>query len=361
MKHRSHTGRIPLTTVLAIILATLLLVLPLATGCSSGKSAATDQWIFGLYSKDWINSFYAKTPVAEQKWVEHAQVTVGWSVVEPQAGVFDWSKIDATVDALRSHGVKTFCFTLDKYLPAWAGPRYGPPANLDDWRGFVRAAAEHYKGTVEFYQIWNEPSRDPAWKAAHNSPYQLFGGNVRTDYPPMLEAAYQEIKAVDKDAVVICAALNDELGNSVKPEDGTGLYREMLGPGYSVARNCDAIAVHPYYQPEEWGIYYGLIQDIVRGYGLKQEVVVTEIGWMHNIPNGQEVQRAAIDGVGIGPLVERGCKKIWVYTDLDDPPDQRYDFDYGLFDYQGNPVLAWNSFKDWVARFRGSNESESSK
>ncbi len=359
MRNRSSVLR---RSGIAVVVLALAVVVPvsLLAGCSSqSKPKEKDlsaQWVMGLYSKDWINRFYALTPVSEHTWVKQAMVTVGWSDVELRRDQFNWTELDTTVSTLEANGVTDICFTLDKYLPAWAGPRYGPPNNLDDWRGFVRAVAEHYKGKVHYYQIWNEPSRDPAWQAAHNSPYLFFGGNVRKDYPPMLQAAYEEIKAVDAHTMVICAALNDEQGSSTRPEDGTGLYAEMLGPGYKVVDYCDAIAVHPYYQPAEWATYYGLIQNIMNGYGIKKELVVTEIGWPHNFPNGLEVQREALAQQGIGALIGQGCKKFWVYTDMDDPPGQTYDFDYGLFDYQGNPLPAWNSFKDWVASPRFANQ-----
>ncbi len=345
--------------VVSAIAAVLLLASFLAAGClstraTSSKStqALSREWIMGLYSRDWVNRFYKLTPASEQRWVEHALVTVGWSDVEPQAGQFDWGKLDATVNALQGHGVKDIAFTLDKYLPAWAGPKYGPPKNLDDWRGFVRGVAERYRDKVDFYQIWNEPSRDPAWKAANNSTYQYFGGDVKKDYPPMLQAAYEEIKQTDPGSMVICAALNYEQGGSTRPEDGTELYATMFGPGYHLQDYCDAIAVHPYYQPAEWGIYYGLLQDIMDGYGIQKELVVTEIGWPHNFPGGPQVQQEALAGQGIGALMQQGCRKFWLYTDLDDQPEQRYDFDYGLFDYQGNALPAWNSFKGWVLAFR---------
>ncbi len=354
----SNRSRVLRRGGIALVVLALAVIVPVSflAGCSSqSKPKEKDlstEWVMGLFSKDWVNRFYAMTPVSEHSWVQAAMITVGWRDVEPQRGQFDWTKLDATMSTLEANGVTDFCFTLDKYLPAWAGPKYGPPKSLDDWRGFVRGVAERYKGKVDYYQIWNEPSRDPAWMAAHNSPYQFFGGNVRTDYPPMLQAAYEEIKAVDTHTMVICAALNDEKNGSTRPEDGTGLYAEMFGPGYNLADFCDAVAVHPYYQPAEWGTYYALLKNVLDGYGIQKELVVTEIGWPHNFPDGQAIQAAALAQEGLGGLVDQGCRKFWVYTDIDDPPGQTWDFDYGLFDYQGNPLPAWNSFKDWVSYVR---------
>jgi uncharacterized membrane protein YgcG len=59
---------------------------------------------------------------------------------------------------------------------------------------FVRAAAEHFKGRVDRYSIWNEPNY-PSWISPQKQSPKL--------YRALYEAGYQAIKSVDPSAQVL--------------------------------------------------------------------------------------------------------------------------------------------------------------
>jgi hypothetical protein len=334
--------------------ALVLFVLVLAVGAGAPQHAAPlplpERRVMAIFSHAWTEDFFRLAPETEYPWVREAGLTVTWRDVEPERGRFTWDALDATLARLERNGVTDILFTLDKFLPQWAGPTLGPPRDVEDWRGFVRAVAERYGDRIDFYQIWNEPAFDKNSEAAKKFNAIHFGGVFLTDYPPLLKASYEEIKRADPDSYVVCGSLSCDC--SGVPELGTTLYEKMLNPPYNLQDWCDAFAVHPYYNPEDWGRFYGLVQEVLRREGVSRELVVTEIGWLHNIPDGLEIQRRAIGVEGIGALVEQGCRKFWVYEDLDDPPGETFDFYYGLFDYEGNPLPAWDSFKAWVLIFR---------
>jgi hypothetical protein len=117
----------------------------------------------------------------------------------------------------------------------------------------------------------------------------------------------------------------------------------------SLATQCDGIAMHPYDYPQWWSWYYNYVVDLCKKHGFAgKEVVVTEIGWPHSgrAEFSAEGQRQAIGEVGIGSLVGAGCRKIWVFEDVD--PKSSWDDAYnGLYDYYGNPMPAWNEYKKW--------------
>jgi hypothetical protein len=125
----------------------------------------------------------------------------------------------------------------------------------------------------------------------------------------------------------------------------------------SMATICDEIAIHPYDYPEWWGWYYKTLRKICKSYKCSKEISVTEIGWPHKyvkdsttIPGfTPEGQRQAIGDVGLGGLWKAGCKKIWVYEDVDSPHpwDGQYD---GLFSTGGKPWPAWNEYVKWQAK-----------
>ncbi len=80
--------------------------------------------------------------------------------------------------------------------------------------------AERYKGRIRFYQIWNEPNIYPEW------------GNQPVDaaaYTRLLCLAYQRIKAVDPEAVILSGALapTDQLG-TLTAENGNNLMDTLF-------------------------------------------------------------------------------------------------------------------------------------
>jgi len=91
---------------------------------------------------------------------------VRWADLEPQAGRWQWQRMDRYLDAATARGVPVL-YTLGS-TPAWASARpwepcpYGrgcaaEPADWADWERYVRAVALRYRGRIEAYEVWNEP------------------------------------------------------------------------------------------------------------------------------------------------------------------------------------------------------------
>jgi hypothetical protein len=120
--------------------------------------------------------------------------------------------------------------------------------------------------------------------------------------------------------------------------------------------SSDMVAVHPYKTPAEWGAHYSAVVQALRAEGAGHEAVCTEIGWPHYSDDHPEFyseanQAADLGDRGVGALMRSGCKKIWIYRDLDEPPGTSWDsLYYGLFDYMGNPLPAWGSYKSWQSQ-----------
>jgi len=128
----------------------------------------------------------------------------------------------------------------------------------------------------------------------------------------------------------------------------------------SIGTIADGVALHPYQYPNLWAEYYSTVQGICSNSGYPNvEAVVSEIGWPHSsyarvdpywgyTPEGQ---RRAIGEGGIAPLLAAGCRKIWIYEDMDEPTQEWAgdDSNQGLFDANGNAMPAWNEYKKWQA------------
>ncbi|MEM7031893.1 MAG: cellulase family glycosylhydrolase [Chloroflexota bacterium] len=163
---------------------------------------------------------------------------VNWATVEEQPGQFRWADPDNILRAaqgadakilLRIHGV-----------PVWARPSNTslshPPISLDDFATFMQAIGQRYRGQVAAYEIWNEPNLNYEWGYRDPSP---------SEYTALLKTAYQALKAVDPDVLVISAGIAPT-GNGNPPESlGVVAFTEGMyaagAKGY-----FDALGSHPY-------------------------------------------------------------------------------------------------------------------
>lgn len=100
---------------------------------------------------------------------KRARLNYGWRLIEKEKGVYDFSQLDAWVDALLAAGIEPWLYGgygnalyYGKFKPAklvssfWDAPVYHGEEAMTAWLNFFRALAEHYKGKVRFYEIWNE-------------------------------------------------------------------------------------------------------------------------------------------------------------------------------------------------------------
>ena len=98
----------------------------------------------------------------------YVRIRAPWSLLEPQAGTYDWSEVDRIVDPYRgARFVVTLCFygpnpAVD---PSGSMPSPGRASVLKSWLDFWRAAAQHFKGRVRYYEIGDAPNRETAWAA----------------------------------------------------------------------------------------------------------------------------------------------------------------------------------------------------
>ncbi len=164
--------------------------------------------------------------MAQQAGLGWAKQQFAWAEIEPlQKGDFgdpisgesSWAKFDQMVDLYRSHGLQVIA-RLDR-APAWARlpdtrPET-PPTNLTDFGDFVYAFVTHFKGRVQYIQIWNEPNIYPEWGEQAVDPVA---------YTEMLRIAYQRAKEADPNVYVLSAPLAITLG---EPHPEPGKWRSM--------------------------------------------------------------------------------------------------------------------------------------
>ncbi|HEX9370676.1 MAG TPA: polymerase, partial [Roseiflexaceae bacterium] len=98
-----------------------------------------------------------------------------------------WARQQASATEAFSEGLK-----LD-------GNSTGPPDDLADYAGFVRAVVARYRGRVRFFQIWNEPNLKNEWSWRTPAP---------AEFVDLLRAGYTAAKAANPDAAILFPSLS---------------------------------------------------------------------------------------------------------------------------------------------------------
>jgi hypothetical protein len=179
-----------------------------------------------------------------------------WTALEPQKGVWNWAPLDTWVAAAAAHGVGDILLTLGQ-SPGWASSspdtvNYvgagapAPPANIQDWRDYITAVAQRYKGRIRYYEIWNEPN-DPTY----------YTGTV-PQLAQLTQEAYQILKAADPGNTVVAPVPYT-----------TGYLDQLLAAG--VGSNVDILAYHIYTYtnpPEQAAQALANVRLVMAKYGL---------------------------------------------------------------------------------------------
>lgn len=163
-----------------------------------------------------------------------------------------------------------------------------------------------------------------------------------------LEFINQDDEEIRVDLTFSVDGIRFREASAILPGRGRKSYdlREWL----AVSEFCDMIAVHPYGLPEMWGPFYENLKGYLSALGVDDELVVTEIGW----PNHADYDPQAYDErrqaealrTGLDGLRNAGCRKVWIYKDMDEAPGRSWDKTYfGLFRFDGSPHPAWQEYK----------------
>lgn len=194
---------------------------------------------------------------------------VGWATIEPDPGVWNFSKLDRYIASAEQHGVEPLIVL--GMPPAWASSRptekaayqlgsAAEPRDLNEWGIYVRTVAARYKGRVHHYEVWNEPNLAAFYTGTVNSMVNL------------ARKAYEVLKQVDPEIKVVSP--------SATAKGGVFWLDEYLTKGGG--RYADVIGYHFYVPgpPEDTLSLIRKIRDVMAKHGLaKMPLWNTESGW----------------------------------------------------------------------------------
>ena len=181
-----------------------------------------------------------------------------WDGVEKEKGVFEFNH-DEYIDAMTDKGNNSLII-LDYGNPLYGGTPHDE-VGYKAFAEYCRKMAEHFKGRVDTFEIWNE------WNGSFGSGY---GPET---YAYMFKEASAAVKETNPDAyIVACATADVDMGWIKTVLDITGI--DMI----------DAISIHPYAypaSPESGGLKSNIkkVHDMAKQYGKDVDVWCTEMGY----------------------------------------------------------------------------------
>jgi polysaccharide biosynthesis protein PslG len=175
------------------------------------------------------------------KW---ARVQTGWVRCEKTKGIYDFAWLDRIVDRLISIGVQPW------FSVGFGNPLYTPGAEQhtgvgwvplnsaearEAWVRFVAKTAEHYRGRVRHWEIWNEPNGATFWRPS--------GKPDPAGYIELVRMTAPEIRKRIPDAVIVG-------GGFMRFTIGMAYYEQCFDAG--LGNLVDRVSYHGYRaQPEK--------------------------------------------------------------------------------------------------------------
>jgi len=268
-----------------------------------------------------------------------------WAQIERNPGTFDFSGADRAISAMAEVGAEPLAIL--NYGNSWAredGVSNAPPDDLSDFETYATATAEHYRGQIRDYEIWNEPNVGVAFWDPQEDPVA---------YGDLLVGASGAVRSADPDARVIFGGVFHQ-DVPLFATGGVEFIAAVHDHVGDLSEHVDAISFHPYRYPFTAPDYTdefqpSQIDDTCEMIALRDEVSpgtplwVGELGW-------HTADRAFIAGVTPEEQADylvrsallafaHGMQRYMVYTFRDsgtDAVDQEQMF--GLYDYDPDPT-----------------------
>ena len=298
----------------------------------------------------------------------------------PAPPIYDWAKYDSLIDAAARYGIRVQ-LTLTGPAPAWATWNrrvgvHGPRPR--EFGAFARAAAQHFKGRVARYSIWNEPNY-VGWL----KPFDLSAAIYRGLY----RSAYSAVKRVDRRAKVFIGETSP-YSSSRRAHPPLRFLRAVTCTSRSGRRHrrgacfglrADGYAHHPYDYRHRPSYRYpgrdnatvGTLRNLTSALtgmaragalsgprGRPLDVYLTEYGYFASGKNalGDEVRAAyLVDGFALAQRNPR-VRQVLQYSLVGPPRDYPGSFfDLSIIDRLGRERAPFNALQAWseTARARG--------
>jgi hypothetical protein len=221
--------------------------------------------------------------------------TFRWSSIEAERGNFRFTRYDDHVTTGSGYNKKHEAILA--YDVAWLPRSKRDHISREDlplFLEYVSRTVEHYRGTVDVWEIWNEPNLPRFWK-----------GN-RADFFALVKESARVIRGTAPEATIVAG------GFSRVP---AGLIKQMFASG--AFDDVDVISFHPYALNASGALrLYDRMEKLAREQGFHGAIWVTEMGyptngWYPNVVREEKAPAAIIKT--LAGLAARGAGKIFWY------------------------------------------------
>ncbi|MFC1692699.1 hypothetical protein ACFL1R_04255 [Candidatus Latescibacterota bacterium] len=240
-----------------------------------------------------------------------------WSGIEREKGTFIISPtLERYVEEAWNAGIDVL-MVLDYANRNYDnGDKPKSPEAINGYCRYAEFLANHFKGKIRWYEIWNEYDIGIGMRAPYNK------GGSPEDYVRMLKAVYLRLKKIDPTSTVITGACADG-----------GLRRGWLEGIVKLGalEYCDAISFHPYCYgdpfpertPDACVEWIGRTQTMLRSYsgGKDVPIYVTEVGWPSHLGRRSaepELAASYLARLYLLARTEPWFKGLWWYDFQDD-------------------------------------------
>ncbi|MEO8285411.1 MAG: cellulase family glycosylhydrolase [Chloroflexota bacterium] len=302
-----------------------------------------------------------------------------WQEIEFKKGYFfddkwnksSWEKFDRIVDLADKYKLKIIARV--SHPPAWAASTdgTGPLNNNKDMADFTNALLDHYKGRIQYVQMWNEPNLSAEW--VPGKPVNPAG------YAAMMKTVYPLVKAAHPDAVLLSAPLAISLegvnlrGNMNDLDYWTGLYAAGIKGNFDIASaNAYGLDQPPDAEPGPKALNFRrveLLRDIMvqNGDGDKS-IWLNEYAWNASPETLSEEEKNywrhvtpeqqaswTVQGVEYARAnwPWAGVMSIWYFRQVGDVPSDKAEYYFRMVDPDFTPAPIYDAVKNDAMKYPG--------
>lgn len=214
------------------VAATRTFALAVTAACLAGASVGaqppqrTDKSPWGIASgSEWANQYPKFDPLLHEAGITWLRYFPEWQTLQPAKEQWNWSPADSFVSTAADNHIRVA--GVFAYAAKWAtrdgGTRKMPLKDNQDWRDYVEGAVSRFKGSMQYWEVWNE----------FNGSFAS-GEKTPKVYADLVRDASETARKVDPDVKIGMSVANFSVG----------FLDAAIKAG--AAGHFDYLAVHPY-------------------------------------------------------------------------------------------------------------------
>jgi len=261
-----------------------------------------------------------------------------WSNVEPSDGDWRFARHDRLVADLKQRGMEmqgTLCYTAqwastgDRNSKDWLDWARAMP-EMEPWLDYVKTTVKRYKGSVRYWEIWNEPDIS-FWKGTPGEYARLFNETSGT------------IREADPKAEIL--------------NGGLAMVRREPNPNFREAfleqadtKNWDIRAYHDYHTFREMTERHPEHKALYQRSTLAELPVWINEGGSHTlVPDGERQQTIhLVKKLAAAPSFSEVSAYIWYQLNDLKPEGNDPEHRFGLCDYFFRPKPAYGAYQQLI-------------